>query len=302
MRIIGHEKITQFLERAIQNDRVAHAYLFVGSEHVGKRTVAEWFACKLFSTTIEKLIQNPDFLELKRKVNEDGEQQKTISIDEIRDLKSQLGLSSFFNSWKIALIPDAETLTIQAANALLKILEEPSGKTCFIILAKHKDLLPKTIVSRSEVVRFNLVPSAITLNALVALGIANDRASELASLSCGLPGIALDFARNEEKYKEYMKFLGELATIGKLSVADRFSKGAEVLESKGIEETLDSLAFVLRNELLLQYNCNDRVLSGLRMQIDLSPAEALGKILKYKQYLQYNVNKNLILENILIHL
>jgi DNA polymerase-3 subunit delta' len=161
----GHELQIEQLRRAIKSGRVSHAYLFAGLEGIGKRFVALSFAqalnCKeepgegcgqcLSCTKIGRQI-HPDCMCLEAEGN-------SIKIDQIRDLQNRIVFYPFEGKRKIVIINDAEKMTPQAANCLLKSLEEPLPDTVFILITQElKSLLP-TIVSRCQIIRFQPLPT-----------------------------------------------------------------------------------------------------------------------------------------------
>lgn len=296
--IIGHSQIIQFLERAILNNRVAHAYLFTGPEHVGKMAVALYFASKLFGISEEKLVSHPDLVIVPKNSSDSD----IIGIDEVRHLRSRLSLSSFLNSWKIAIIEDASRLTAQAANALLKILEEPKSRVCFILLSPHTDLLPETMVSRCQVLQFKPVSPATIVQALRQLGADHDLAHELAQFSFCLPGRAVEFWQSREAYVKFKKSLADLASIAVAPLGARLEFASKVAKAEATENCLDQLIFLLQNGLSIHYNKDNRLIAPKTALAPANTALMLGKILRYKSWLKFNVSKQLILENILLNL
>jgi DNA polymerase-3 subunit delta' len=140
--IIGQEHILNYLKRSIESNRVSHAYLFEGSGYLDKKTMALWFVKCLGC-------QGPDITEIT--VPEDKEE---IGIEQIRELRRYLSLSSHSSPYKTAIIDEAERMTSEAANALLKTLEEPRGNAVLILITSIPSALPDTIVSRCEEIRF----------------------------------------------------------------------------------------------------------------------------------------------------
>ena len=138
-------QVLNYLKKSIEKNRVSHAYLFVGPIHSEKEKIALWFARRLGC-------QDPD---ITRILVLEGKNE--ISIEQIRDLRKCLSLSPHSSPYKIAIIEDAEKMTSDAANALLKTLEEPRGNTVLILLTHIPSALPDTVLSRCEEIRFNVV-------------------------------------------------------------------------------------------------------------------------------------------------
>ncbi|MFH1392454.1 MAG: hypothetical protein ABIG90_02110 [bacterium] len=116
--------------------KLAHAYLFVGKNLTNK---ALRFAKKIQDNNLDLHITDS---------------QGSIKIEQIRDLQKQLSLKPYSGKYKIAVIPEAQLMTNQAQNALLKTLEEPSGQAVLILISLSEYLLLPTIVSRCQVKRF----------------------------------------------------------------------------------------------------------------------------------------------------
>ncbi len=141
--ITNQEYITNYLKKSKQKDKISHAYLFTGSEYSGKEEIAAWFVKSLLNC------QDPDITEIKLLENK-----KEILIDQIRKLRKYLSLSPHSSDYKAAIIYNAHQMNSQAANALLKTLEEPRGNAVIILITAIPSALPDTIVSRCEEINF----------------------------------------------------------------------------------------------------------------------------------------------------
>lgn len=159
--IIGHHTVVELLKRALANQRVSHAYLFVGPKGVGKETTALQFAralncleraddaCGECRSCRKYLSGNhPDFKMIRPVEN-------SISIDQIRELQKDIVYKPYESGWKIYLIDDADLMTLEAANSLLKTLEEPPQYAVIIIVSARKEGILPTILSRCQVIQFH---------------------------------------------------------------------------------------------------------------------------------------------------
>jgi DNA polymerase III gamma/tau subunit len=140
-----NQYILDFFKKAIETKKLAHGYLFWGSDSEGAKETALWLAEYLETGSFDILYIVPD------------EGKKEISIDQIRKARRHLSLSPYNGLYKFAIIDKAETMNSDAANALLKTLEEPKKDTVLILITSKPDLLPKTIISRLEEIRFKPV-------------------------------------------------------------------------------------------------------------------------------------------------
>lgn len=140
--LIGQERVIDVLQRLIASGRLGHAVLFVGTPGVNKRALADWLVGQIGST---------DVMVIERELNDKDELKKNISIEQVRKLVERLHLTAFGDGYKVGIIEDAELLSTEAANALLKTIEEPSGKTLVILLATSTAMIPATVLSRCQV-------------------------------------------------------------------------------------------------------------------------------------------------------
>jgi len=158
--IPGQERAKALLQHALRSGRVAHAYLFAGPEGSGRHETAMAFAQAIFCERGEddacgqclscRKVSSGNHPDL-RLVSPDG---TSVKIDQVRELQREMAYRSAGSGYKIYIIEAAETMTPQAANSLLKFLEEPSSPVVAILIAPGaKSVLP-TILSRTQLVPF----------------------------------------------------------------------------------------------------------------------------------------------------
>jgi len=153
MDITWHNEFAQSWLARIGQGRVPHAVLLTGPVGVGKRAAAGWIAARhLGSAAVAPLPQYPapalEHADLRWLRPPDDKQ--AIGIDQVRELVAGLGLTSYQGGGKVAVIEPAEAMTHNAANSLLKTLEEPPGDALLILIADRKGHLPATIFSRCQ--------------------------------------------------------------------------------------------------------------------------------------------------------
>jgi DNA polymerase-3 subunit delta' len=196
--IIGHDKQIEYLRNAMRNGRLAHAYLFLGKEGIGKRLVALNLAkalncprgnegsCDECPSCLKiDGLHHPDVLLV-------GPQGQWIRIDQIRDLQRELNHRPYEGKRRVCILTHSERMRQEAANALLKILEEPPLHTVLILLATNADLMLPTITSRCQRIPFDPLPlERVTEVVRSRLGLAREDAHILASLADGSLGKAL---------------------------------------------------------------------------------------------------------------
>lgn len=295
MEIIGHAKITQFFEKAIAANRLAHAYFFVGPQSVGTRTTALWLAEKLLKT--KNPAAHPDFVLVERKMDEKKDTLKhDITIDQIRELQSRLAQSSFFGGTKIAIIDGVDDLNIKGANALLKLLEEPSGRAVIILIGRSIEAVPKTIRSRTQIVRFAPVP----VKTMVAAGIEE----ELARAAMGAPGIALRMREEgkeivEDEVREFEQLL-EMPIWKRMKKIDAWfgKKSGHAETTQAFEARFRIWRSVLRDRLLEDSGAGDLVqLPKVRENMgNYDPLEILHAIDRAEEGIRQNGNLRYLIE------
>lgn len=162
--VVGHEEIISHLQNAIRLGKISHAYIFGGEHGAGKKLLASLFAmtlqceeqgiepCMKCASCRKALSKNhPDI------INVIHEKPNSIGIDEIRaQLIGDVAIRPYESRWKVYIVNDADKLTLQAQNALLKTIEEPPAYAVILLLANNPDALLPTITSRC--VLLNLKP------------------------------------------------------------------------------------------------------------------------------------------------
>ena len=218
--IKGHARAKRILSSLLKSERIPSVLLFVGKNGIGKKLTANAFINALFCkkrtdlgagcqapqlcencSAIQKGLHpdakwvNADYQANLRE--EDSFKQRTLRVDTIRHLRQEMSFEPLMGGWKVAVIEDAETLENQAANALLKILEEPPRRTLWILLSAKPTLLPKTVLSRSVQIPFSPLAQSVIIELLVSRGIDPKKAENAAQLSGGSVGSALQFLEKD---------------------------------------------------------------------------------------------------------
>lgn len=277
--IIGHKKIVNWLRFQFDHDRLSHAYLFVGPDNIGKTTVAENFAQFIFCEDKNKKKANglqvcgqcrgcvlvkkglhPNLSYVKKLV-----ERKSIIIDQIYKLQKHLSLKSSLDNYKIVIIPQAGDLNKDAANRLLKILEEPYQKTIFILTARSlKDVLP-TIHSRCQIFYFHSLSFKI-LDAYLKEAISDPiKRKNIISLSGGRPGKAFTYLQNPTAFNEQKKIVELALQAFKGSFLDNYRAIQARLKSDLpynekfliVEGFLKLLMLIVQDAIYLKNNLKD---------------------------------------------
>lgn len=308
--IIGHRKILQYFNKVIDNDNLSHSYCFVGPSQVGKHTVARMIAGKLLNTELGKLDTQPDFVEIKRGINEKtGKSMKDISIEQFRKYSSFFSSYAFLGGYKIVIVDPADKMSLAASNALLKTLEEPRQKTLFFLITDREEKLPQTIRSRCQMIYFFPVAKDEIQSMLDERGI--DEAEEMARLACGLPGRALAWEEDGDSYQEYKT---EVLRFGSLLGKPFYEKLKKLEELFGDKKDHVATRNKLKNILgIWQTIIRDLLLSSVGLKqyavhkIDQKEELSKNNLLQIdyligqaKEDLDKNIHPRLLVEQILL--
>ncbi|MEN6566064.1 MAG: DNA polymerase III subunit delta' [Veillonellales bacterium] len=274
--IIGHRENISQLKLMLHQGRVPHALLFTGPEGVGKMLTATVLAAGLLCENSKgerpcgscpscrqvKGFSHPDLLV----VRPDG---ATIKIDQIRDLQRETALAAYRSGCRVGIIDDAERMTPQAANSLLKTLEEPPGQLIFILVSSHRQQLLETIISRCRGLRFGPLPGDLLAQALCRQGVPAERAGTAARLSGGRMGAALEIVESEGLLfrDQAVGLITGLPEMSMEALWDHMA-GLEKMERQAMLLLLQYMEYVLRDLLLIAAGQDDRLL----LNVDIAGA------------------------------
>lgn len=207
----GHERTWARLAALADADRLPHALLFLGPPGVGKALIARRLAARLACSgrpapcgTCAGCAQvaagsHPDLRLIAAPSaggRRDGKTKKEIGIDQARELKRFVALQAISAPRKVAIVDDADRLSIAAQNALLKTLEEPPGQALVVLITASPGALLSTVRSRCHRVGFRPLAEAEVRAVLAEAGVAADEAARLAARAEGSPGRALALRDN----------------------------------------------------------------------------------------------------------
>lgn len=205
--VLGHSKPIKLLQQAIKNDKVAHSYLFLGNEGIGRKFVAIQLAKAINCFNNEDAQDSCDRCGSCKKIDKNIHPDvlilepsgQTLKIEQIREMQKDLSYRPYEGRRRICILSGADRMAPNMSNSLLKIIEEPPLHTLIILLANHvKSLLP-TIVSRCQIIRFYQLPISMVSSWLIKeKGLKRQEAILLASLSEGSIGKALEISKEIE--------------------------------------------------------------------------------------------------------
>ncbi|MBI2165611.1 MAG: AAA family ATPase [Chloroflexi bacterium] len=233
--VLGHDSAVQYLSRCLEAGRLSHAYLLAGPAHVGKTTLALNLAQAVNCVQKERPCglcpsclrtgegHHPDVVQVA--VREDHAE---IAIDDVRDLQRLASLTPFLGPWRVFIIQQAELMSLEAANCLLKTIEEPPEKVLILLLTSQPDLLPATVLSRCHVLKLYPMPIVKIEEALTARwGAAEGMARLLARLSRGCLGRAIAFSQESGLLEARSRQMQRIASLTSAALLERFDHARE---------------------------------------------------------------------------
>lgn len=243
--IIGQEFAKKYLTNSLRKNKINHAYMFEGIDGIGKKKFAGELAKILLNT--ENVDSSPDYIN----INADG---SSIKIAQIRKLQTDIIIKPH-KEYKIYIINEAEKMTVEAQNALLKTLEEPPEYAIMILITSNKERLLDTIKSRCEIIKFLPIPLLDLKRYLIDKGIEEQRAQLLSVFSRGSIEKALelsesaDFAIMREDIQSYIQTILDKKIIDILEIPANMDK-----YKKEIISILDIFVNYFRDMMMLKEN------------------------------------------------
>ncbi len=253
-KIRGQRFAKKYLSNSIKSNMISHAYMFEGPSGVGKNTVARELATTLLE--MENLFNSPDYIE----ITPDG---NSIKIAQIRKLQSDI-LVKPYKSYKIYVIDEAQKMTVEAQNALLKTLEEPPKYAIIILITNNKESLLDTIKSRCEIIKFTPIPLVEVADYLTQTGVDKNRASLLANFSRGSMQKAIELSESEDFHimrDEVQKYVETFLTGSMLDIMDIQSSIEKYKDN--ITNVLDLLVNYFRDIMMVKENVDSSMIINL---------------------------------------
>ena len=323
--LIGQHDALEFLSRALEADRLPHGMIFAGPQGVGRYTTAVALA-KIFLAdrpgdpesvdAVGKLIDartHPDFhyitKELIREIEGKGKNKAiALSVDVIREhLVAPATKKSVMGPGKVFIVEEAELMNSQAQNAMLKTLEEPSGRTLIVLLSDQPHGLLSTIRSRAQMVRFLPLSEADALAVATRRGIDSSLAARAVKLAGGSPGLAIRWV--EDGVAMHANTLAQLLNSGdaqrgsselssflKTASEDYATKQLE-RDPLGSEDGFKRTGLTVYLRIASDHLRKRMLVTDSHADIDLL-CDKIDSIRKAEAFIDGNVNTSLVLQQI----
>ena len=274
MQLSGHDNFRKLFEKLIEEKRLSHSYIFFGEREIGKYS----FAVSLASFIEKGKFEKPEF-------RQDGFPKQllqetlilrpeggSLGIDDIRQAKRFLAQRPIYTDKRILIVDNAELLTPEAQNSLLKIAEEPPGTSLMILIAENVDIFLPTLSSRFQKLHFPRLKTDRIANLLEnEYSITKNKAAAIAAISLGRPGRAINLAVNEKAIETHQRAKAFLAgSLAKRPVIDGLVENPEGISpffteiiaelAKNTVRNYDNLRLITeRMTVMSQFNTNRRL-------------------------------------------
>ena len=330
-RTVGHEKAVRHLSRSLEQGRLSHAYLFTGPAQVGKMSLAMDLAravnclgedrpcddCAQCDRIARGLHADVRVVEVESGPNRTGGSRTAIGIDQVRDVQREASLKPYEGRYRVFVFDGAEHVTAEAANSLLKTLEEPPEQVVIVLLAPDAEALPPTVVSRCRRLEIRRVAPALIARELSArFPVDDDRADEIAGLSEGRPGWAFLVAGGRESIEEVMEELDAIQSVLDSGLEERFAyaqktAAAFTRDRASGRRALASWQAWLRDVFLVKHGVPEFATHRSRLDKASGVAEgmsavdltrALSAVRDAADLIERNVNARLALESMMLAL
>jgi DNA polymerase-3 subunit delta' len=325
--LLGHEWAVDMLRRHVTRGDLRHAYLFSGPPGLGRRTLALRLAQALncerplapgepcFNCRTCKQIeamQHPDLNIIQAMDDGVAKEGGTLRVDQIREVQRTLNLKPYQSQYRVAVFLRFQEANDNAANALLKTLEEAPAHAILILTADTPEQLLPTINSRCEILRLRPLPIEAVTSDLIERGLDEDRARLLAHISGGRPGFARKLVEDVTVLEKREERLNDLQTLLPAARVEKFSYAEKLAKDKdAMRQTILVWLSYWRDVLLrmagaesplinIDRNMEIEFLAG---RLDLSTArKVVSAHEETLEKLERNVNARLLAEILLLDL
>lgn len=313
--IVGQKAAVRILQDELEDGRVQHAYLFLGKDGVGKKALALELTKAILCE--KKDIDSCGSCLACRKIDHSNhpdlgvltvEEGRSIKIDQIRSLQKDIAYKPYESQKRIYIIEDADKMTPEAANCLLKTLEEPPGYAVIILLAEEIDRLLPTVISRCQEIQLRTIPENMIKRELINTGYKEDLAEILARLADGSLGTAFKLAEDEDFFDNRTRILKILCNLPEMNSFNIFKNVdflMDILKNKDDFPLFHLILSWYRDIILYNQGYKEKLVNTdyierLQQQKDIYSLPELIAIVelvnKIKSYVDRSVKKDLALQ------
>ncbi|MFH1485241.1 MAG: DNA polymerase III subunit [Chloroflexota bacterium] len=326
--VLGHQQAVALLENGLRNYRLSHAYLLVGPKHIGKMTLGVKLAQALNCDgdlppcgdcgSCQRIAAGKHAdVHVVSLHSEDTKNKVEVGIDRVREIQRIASLKPFEGRYRAVIIDEAERLSTEAANCLLKTLEEPPANVVILLLTANEAVLLPTVVSRCQKLELRPIGVGVLEHALAERwSLPPDKARMVARLSGGCVGWALSAIQDEGVLEERARQLATVVEIGEAGVVERFAFAARLAQQfsrsrASVRELLGLWVGLWRDLLLAKAGCMSLIVNLTQEEFIARSArvytlaqirECIQSLRSALYHLEKNVNPRLVFEMLLLSL
>lgn len=273
--IIGNDKLKKELIHSVEINKTSHSYLFIGTEGIGKKLIAEEFAKMLLA--VKDTENSPDF----SIIEPDG---NSIKIEQIREFQKKVSEKPIISDKKVYIINDSDKMTVEAQNCLLKTLEEPPEFVTIILIGSNENSFLSTIKSRCMILHFEKI-SDEQIQKYLRDNHQTEINSKIMLEACqGSIGKALEIKDKQELYQNTEQVVNSLERKDKIDILNM---------SDFIYKSKDDKLEILNYMNVLFINL---------AKINSKYADCIAIVEETKRRLQSNANYDMCIDNLLLSL
>lgn len=273
--IIGNDKLKKELIHSVEINKTSHSYLFIGTEGIGKKLIAEEFAKMLLA--VKDTENSPDF----SIIEPDG---NSIKIEQIREFQKKVSEKPIISNKKVYIINDSDKMTVEAQNCLLKTLEEPPEFVTIILIGSNENSFLSTIKSRCMILHFEKM-SDEQIQKYLQDNHQTEINSKIMLEACqGSIGKALEIKDKQELYQNTEQVVNSLERKDKIDILNM---------SDFIYKSKDDKLEILNYMNVLFINL---------AKINSKYADCIAIVEETKRRLQSNANYDMCIDNLLLSL
>ncbi|MFR6022144.1 MAG: ATP-binding protein [Clostridia bacterium] len=273
--IIGNDKLKKELIHSVEINKTSHSYLFIGTEGIGKKLIAEEFAKMLLA--VKDTENSPDF----SIIEPDG---NSIKIEQIREFQKKVSEKPIISNKKVYIINDSDKMTVEAQNCLLKTLEEPPEFVTIILIGSNENSFLSTIKSRCMILHFEKI-SDEQIQKYLQDNHQTEINSKIMLEACqGSIGKALEIKDKQELYQNTEQVVNSLERKDKIDILNM---------SDFIYKSKDDKLEILNYMNVLFINL---------AKINSKYADCIAIVEETKRRLQTNANYDMCIDNLLLSL
>ena len=262
--ILGNDNVKQELIKTIKLNKLSHSYLFIGTDGIGKKMIAKEFAKMILCIENEKYCNrcksciefdtdnNPDFIS----IEPDG---ANIKIEQIRQMQKKILEAPIISQKKVYIIDNADLMTREAQNCILKTLEEPPEYVTIILIGSKEDNFLSTIKSRCSIIKFQNIPN-VQIKQYMKKTYDIDVSENILQLCLGSIGKAEKYKDKQELYDNIFQIINN---VEQMDMIDFLKKANLIYQSQDEKnDILDSINIILFNKSkqnIKYLNCIDYV-------------------------------------------